>query len=62
VPNVLRKFIDVFKKEVVGRLPNFKSSNYTIPIIEGKEPLYSPLYALLARKLSVLRVYLKEAL
>jgi hypothetical protein len=62
VPDALREFADVFEKEAAGRLPNFKSSDHAIPIIEGKEPPYGPLYALSARELSVLRAYLEEAL
>lgn len=62
VPNALREYADVFDSEAAKTLPPFKSSDHAIPLMEGKEPPYGPLYNLSARELQVLREYLEDAL
>jgi len=52
--------MNIFNKEAAATPLNFKESNYVIPIIEGKEPLYSPLYNLFIYKFKVLYKYLKD--
>ena len=52
----------MFDTSKVSILPLYKSTNYSIKIIEGKEPLYRPLYNLLESELRVLREYIKENL
>lgn len=52
----------MFVIENTSILPLFKATNYSIDIIEGKEPLYGPLYNLLEKELCLLRKYLKENL
>jgi hypothetical protein len=43
-------------------LPHRKDTDYRIELIDGKEPLYSPLYNLSESELGVLRQYLEENL
>ena len=52
----------MFDTSKVSILPLHKSTNYSIKIIEGKEPLYRLLYNLLESELRVLREYIKENL
>ena len=58
----LLEYIDVFNNCNAEILLQYKSLDYTISIIEGKEPPYSLLYTLSLRKLQLLREYIKEAL
>ena len=58
----LLEYADVFNNCNAEILLQYKSLDYAIPIIEGKEPPYSPLYTLSLRKLQLLREYIEEAL
>lgn len=61
LPSALYKYSNVFNKELVLALLNFKELNYLIPIIKGKEPPYKLLYNFSKRKLKMLREYLEDA-
>ena len=62
IPHKLSEYADIFDNRNTEILPQYKSSDHAIPIVEGKEPPYSPLYTLSSRKLQLLREYIKEAL
>jgi hypothetical protein len=62
LPEALHDYTDVFDNKAAQALPSLKSSDHAIPIMEGKEPPYGPLYSLSARELEVLRQYIEEAL
>ena len=47
----LSEYADVFDNRNAEILPQYKSSDHAIPIVEGKEPPYSLLYTLSLRKL-----------
>ena len=47
----LLEYADVFDNRNVEILLWYKSLDYAIPIVEGKEPPYSPLYTLSLREL-----------
>jgi hypothetical protein len=51
IPHKLLEYIDVFNNCNVEILLQYKSLDYAIPIIEGKEPPYGLLYTLSLRKL-----------
>jgi hypothetical protein len=58
----LLEYADVFNNRNAEILPQYKSLDYIIPIVESKEPPYSLLYTFSLRKLQLLRKYIKEAL
>ena len=58
----LLEYADIFNNRNAEILLQYKSLDYAISIIEGKEPPYSLLYTLSLRKLQLLRKYIKEAL
>ena len=62
IPHELSEYADVFDNRNAEILPQYKSSDYAIPIVEGKEPPYGPLYTLSSRELQLLREYIEEAL
>ena len=51
IPHKLLEYADVFDNRNAEILLQYKSLDYAIPIIEGKEPPYSPLYTFSLRKL-----------
>ena len=51
IPHKLLEYTDIFNNCNAEILLQYKSLDYTISIIEGKEPPYSPLYTLSLRKL-----------
>ena len=51
IPYELLEYADVFDNCNAEILLQYKSLDYTIPIVEGKEPPYSLLYTLSLRKL-----------
>ena len=51
IPHKLLEYADVFDNRNAEILLQYKSLDYAIPIIESKEPPYSPLYTLSLRKL-----------
>jgi hypothetical protein len=58
----LLEYIDVFDNRNAEILLQYKSLDHAIPIVEGKEPPYGPLYTLSLCELQLLREYIKEAL
>jgi hypothetical protein len=60
--DALHEYTDVFDEAAAATPPQFKTLDYLIPLIEGKEPPYRPLYNLSSRKLKLLREYLEQAL
>jgi hypothetical protein len=62
LPSALHDYRDVFDEDAAATPPNFKESDHAIPLMEGKEPPYGPLYNLSARELEVLREYLEDAM
>jgi hypothetical protein len=62
IPHELSEYADVFDNRNAEILPQYKSSDHAIPIVEGKEPPYGPLYTLSSRELQLLREYIEEAL
>ena len=62
IPHELSEYADVFDNRNAEILLQYKSLDYAIPIVEGKELPYSLLYTLSLRKLQLLREYIKEAL
>ena len=62
IPHELSEYADVFDNRNAEILPQYKSLDYAIPIVEGKEPPYGPLYTLSSRELQLLREYIEEAL
>ncbi|RYO07084.1 hypothetical protein AA0111_g12895, partial [Alternaria arborescens] len=62
IPHELLEYADVFDNRNAEILLQYKSLDYAIPIVEGKEPPYGPLYTLSLRELQLLREYIEEAL
>ena len=57
----LNNYINIFNKEFAGELPFNYLGNYAIKI-DGKNPLYGPLYSPFIRELEVLHQYLNKIL
>jgi hypothetical protein len=62
IPSALHEYTDVFDEAAAAAPPQFKISDHAIPLMEGKEPPYGPLYNLSSRELKLLREYLEQAL
>ena len=60
--DALAKYANVFAANQAAVLLQHKETDHAIPIVDGKEALYGPLYNLLERELSMLREYLKTNL
>ena len=54
IPDVLLTYADMFNSDLASVLLANKSTNYAINVVEGKEPLYRPLYSLSQRELTIL--------
>jgi hypothetical protein len=52
----------VFLKDKANTLTEYGPHDYTINIIEGKEPPYGPLYNISEKELTILRKYLNKVL
>ena len=48
---LLEDYVDILSPTEMSTLPLNRVTNYTIKIVDSKEPPYSPLYVLLERKL-----------
>ena len=48
---LLEDYVDIISPTEMSTLPLNRVTNYVINIVDSKEPLYSPLYVLLERKL-----------
>ena len=62
LPIDLADFADVFNEGIAGFLPNTSKVKHSIPLEEGTQPPYGPVYALSAKELAVLRQYLDDAI
>ena len=60
LPSEYHEFLDVFSKKEADKLPERRSYDHKIPLMEGKEPTYSPLYGMSRDELLVLQKYLTE--
>ena len=54
-----RYFEDVF---LAGHLPPHKDHDHAIGLVDGKQPLYGPIYSLSENELSILRAYINRNL
>ncbi len=53
-------YIDVFSFILVIKLlKNIDLNKHIIKLVEGKQPLYIPIYGLVPRKLKTLKTYIK---
>lgn len=56
-------FVNVFSPNLVAELSNYtRINNYVIGLINGKQPLYEPIYSLGPVKLKTLKTYIKTNL
>ena len=62
LPPEYHEFLDVFSKNEADKLPERRSYDHTILLMEGKEPTYGPLYGMSRDELLVLQKYLTENL
>jgi len=62
IPEALIDYADVFDNDSAAILPAYRAIDYTINLMDKKEPLYGPLYSLSARELRVLREYIAKEL
>ena len=62
LPEYYKDYLDVFDRKKSDKLPLYRPFDYKIPLQEGKEPPYSPLYSMFRDELQVVRNYLKENL
>ena len=62
LPEEYYEFLDLFSKKRADTLPERRSYDHKIPLMEGKEPSYGPLYGMSRDKLLVLQKYLTENL
>jgi len=62
IPETLVDYADVFDNDSAAILPTYRATDYAINLIEGKEPIYGPLYSLSASELRVLQEYIAKEL
>ena len=62
VPWQYRDYQSVFNSQYSDKLLPHQSFDHAIDIVEGQEPPWGPIYALLEKELEVLRTYLDEML
>jgi hypothetical protein len=62
LPTEYADFADLFSKQSANVLPKHQPWDHTIPLIEGKQPPYGPIYPLSELELRSLREYLDEHL
>jgi len=60
IPEVYSDYSDLFSKEAANILPKHQPWDHVIPIEEGKQPPWGPIYGLNAIELEALRVYIEE--
>jgi len=52
----------VFNANKASGLPNYRSLDYAINLVDRKQPLYSPIYLLGEQELATLREYINNGL
>ncbi|EAL23701.1 hypothetical protein CNBA3480 [Cryptococcus deneoformans B-3501A] len=62
VPKEYHQYLDVFDKKSADTLPEHRSFDHHIPLEEGKNPPFGPIYNLSEKELEALREYLDENL
>ncbi|KAH8145878.1 uncharacterized protein LAJ45_10020 [Morchella importuna] len=62
IPVEFQEYADVFSKEGAARLPDHSEWDHTIPLMEGKQPPWGPIYSLSPPEDKALREYLDENL
>ena len=62
LPSEYHEFLDIFSKKEADKLPERSSYDHKIPLMDGKEPTYGPLYGMSRDELLVLQKYLTENL
>ena len=62
VPEEYKDYADLFSKQAAEVLPEHQPWDHTIPLVDGKQPPFGPIYALSRIELETLRNYLDEML
>lgn len=62
LPAELQEFTSVFEYEDIANLPRPPGAEHAIPLLEGKQPPFRPLYNLSGTELGTLREYLDTAM
>ena len=62
IPPEYSEFADLFNKESAEQLPEHQPWDHTMPLVEGKQPPFGPIYPLSEFELRSLREYLDENL
>ena len=62
VPEEYHDFLPLFEKAVANQLPPHQSSDHTIPLKDGFQPPFGPLYLLSRFELEALKTWLEENL
>lgn len=62
LPSKLHEHLSVFRTERSGILPQHKSTDHAIDLLEGESPPYGPIYPLSPAELKELREYIDENL
>ena len=62
LPEVYKKYTDIFSKELASILPQNSKYDYTIDLEEGQTPPQMPIYNLSQKELQILREYLDSTL
>lgn len=55
-------FFDLFDEKLAQVLPLHRPYDHSIPLLDGKEPLFGPVYDMSCQELIVLKKYIKENL
>lgn len=62
VPKEYHQYLDLFDKKSADTLPEHRSFDHHIPLKEGKNPPFGPIYNLSKKELEALHEYLDENL
>jgi hypothetical protein len=62
IPAEFQKFLPLFDKVIADRLPPHRTYDHKIPLKDGFEPPFGPLYSLSRPELEALKVFLEENL
>ena len=60
VPQDYHEYLDLFSEEEAKELPQHRIYDHTIPLIDGKQPPFGPLYAMSHKELKILWEYLQD--
>ena len=62
VPEEYHEFLNLFSEEEAKELPPHRIYDHTIPLVEGKQPPFEPLYGMSQKELQVPWEYLQDQL